>query len=254
MLKSPTDIHWNERAVQEKNTAAVNIADTSQRELETEFLLRNLSSTDRVLEVGCGNGFLTNTLRQKVSHVDAFDYAENMITRAVSSYGESNNRFFHDNVLAPTAWQGSYDSIVCLRVLINLRDFAEQKTAIKNMSAALKQGGRLLLVEGYLDGFNELNRLREKVGIEKLKPASINYYSQLSEMLAFLDQEFTISAEFHTGCFDFLTRIVYPSLVGGKNATEHGDFHQKILEIARGFNPDAFIPLARLRGFVLVKR
>ncbi len=254
MSKSATDIHWNERAVQERDVTAVNIADVSQRELETEFLLQNLEPTDRVLEVGCGNGFLTNILRQQVSHVDAFDYAENMIVQAVANHGECNNRFFHDNVLAPSAWQGPYDSIVCVRVLINLRDFAEQKTAIENMNLALRPGGRLLLLEGYLDGFGELNRLREKVGIEKLQPANINYYSPLSEMRAYLDQAFATTAEFHTGCFDFLTRVVYPTLVGAENATGHSDFHQKVLAITKCFNSDAFMPLARLRGFALVKR
>ena len=254
MSKSKTDIHWDNRAIQEKDDVAVNISDVSQRELETQFVLQNLKPTDRVLEVGCGNGFLTNILRQQVFHVDAFDYAENMIARAIASYGERNNRFFHDNILSPSAWQGPYDSIVCVRVLINLRDFTEQKTAIENMRLALKPGGRLLLVEGYLDGFDELNRLREKVGIEKLHPASINYYSSLSEMLVYLDQRFTTTAKFHTGCFDFLTRVLYPVLVGPKNATGHSDFHQKILGIANNFNTESFMPLARLRGFALVKR
>jgi SAM-dependent methyltransferase len=254
MSKSATDIHWDERALHEKDAAAVNIADVSQRELETDFLLKNLQPTDKVLEVGCGNGFLTSILRQKVSHVDAFDYAENMVIKAVALQGEQNNRFFHDNVLAPESWQGPYDCIVCVRVLINLRDFAEQKEAIDNMLKALRPGGRLLLIEGYLDGFGALNRLREKIGMDTLKPASINYYSPLSEMRAYLDQSFISTAEFHTGCFDFLTRVVYPSLVGPQNASGHSDFHQKILSIAKDFNPDALAPLARLHGFALVKR
>ena len=42
MSKSATDIHWDERALHEKDAAAVNIADVSQRELETDFLLKNL--------------------------------------------------------------------------------------------------------------------------------------------------------------------------------------------------------------------
>jgi SAM-dependent methyltransferase len=254
MSKSATDVHWNERAVQEVNVAAVNIADVSQRQLETEFLVQHLEPTDRVLEVGCGNGFLTNILRERVAHVDAFDYAENMITHAISNHGARNNRFFHDNVLVPASWQGPYDSIVCVRVLINLRDFAEQKIAVENMRKALRPGGRLLLIEGYLDGFGELNRLREKVGIEKLQPASINYYSPLSEMRTFLDRGFSTSAEFHTGCFDFLTRVVYPSLVGANSATGHSDFHQQVLAISKNFNVDAFAPLARLHGYVLVRR
>jgi SAM-dependent methyltransferase len=254
MTKSSTDIHWNDRAVQEADVAAVNIADTTQRELETDFLLKHLFSHDRVLEVGCGNGFLTNILRENVAHVDGFDYAEKMIERAVAIHGAKNNRFFHDNVLEPTGWLGPYDAIVCVRVLINLRDVAEQKRAIDNMSDVLKSGGRLLLIEGYVDGFVELNRLREKVGMERLKPAEINFYSSLGEMRAHLDRDFIAAEEFHTGCFDFLTRVIYPTLVGSKNANGHSEFHQKIRAIAGAFNPDLFASLARLRGYVLIKR
>lgn len=254
MSKSATDIHWDLRAVQETDASAINIADATQRELETAFLIEHLSAKDRILEVGCGNGFLTNILRDHVDHIDAFDYSENMVAHALAHQGNRNNRFFHDNVLAPTQWKGPYDSIVCVRVLINLRDLAEQKLAIDHMHAALKPGGRLLLIEGYSDGFGELNRLRERVGMQQLKPASINYYSPLAEVRDYLDQKFTTAAEFHTGCFDFLTRIVYPSLVGTENATGHSEFHGKILDVARNFNPDAFAHLARLRGFSLIKR
>lgn len=254
MSKSFTDMHWNDRAANEKDVAAVNIADVSQRELETEFLLKHLQLTDRVLEVGCGNGFLTNILRQRVAHVDAFDYAENMIDKAKTNYGEQNNRFFHDNLLAPANWQGPYDSIVCVRVLINLRNFEEQKVAVENMHKALKPGGRLLLVEGYRDGFEELNRLRVAAGMEPLAPASINFYCGLEEMRNELQKGFEIGADFHTGGFDYLTRAVYPALVGAANASGHSEFHAKILPLARSFNPDQFKPLARLHGFLLIKK
>lgn len=254
MSKSATDVHWNERAVNEKNPAAVNIADISQRELETQFLLKHLLPSDRILEVGCGNGFLTNTLRQKVSHVDAFDYAENMIEKAKDIYGEKNNRFFHDNVLAPSNWQNQYDAIVCVRVLINLRDFEEQKVAVENMRTALRPGGRLFLVEGYRDGFDALNRLRVASGIDPLVPASINFYSGLEAMRSELNKGFGVGDDFHTGSFDYLTRVVYPALVGAANASGHSEFHAKILPLAMAFNPDQFRPLARLHGFLLTKK
>jgi len=253
MTKSSTDIHWNERALTEENHELVNIADISQRELETNFLLSCLNNEDKVLEVGCGNGFLTNILRDHVSQVDSFDYSENMIKQAKEKYGESNNTFFHDNVLSPQQWANDYDAIVCVRVLINLRDIEEQKRAIDYMHAALKPGGRLLLIEGYIDGFEELNRLRKKVQMPALSPASINFYSRVGDIKLYLENKFEFKKEFHTGNFDYLTRIVYPKLVGSENATGHSDFHNIILPIALNYNPDQFKHLARLQGFELKK-
>lgn len=254
MDKSKTDEHWDSRAKTEKDSNLVNIADISQRKLETDFILEHLDESHSVLEAGCGNGFLTDIIRSNVKHVDAFDYAENMIERAKSEQGEKNNKFFFDNILDPKDWSSQYDSIVCVRVLINLRDINEQKIAVENMANALAKNGKLILIEGYQNGFDELNKLREKSGLERLDPANINFYSPLEEMLDFFKDHFEIKAEFHSGTFDFLTRVVYPALVGPENATGHSDFHQKILKICENFNPNDFQPLARLRGYVLRKK
>lgn len=252
MSKSSTDIHWNERAVTEKADEKVNIADIAQRDLETAFVLSVLPR-GRILEVGCGNGHLTKVLREHAAHVDGFDYAENMIERARSYVGERNNRFFHDNVLDPKGVQPPYDGVVCVRVLINLRNLEEQRLAVKNMANLVKPGGKLILVEGFLDGFEALNELRQRAGIARLAPATINFYSRLEDLMPTLRSEFRIGARFHSGMFDFLTRVVYPAIVGPEKATGPSDFHDKVLPIARSFNPDAFEHLARLRGLELMK-
>ena len=117
-----------------------------KEKLETNFLPKHLDQSQSVLEAGCGNGFLTNIIRDKVKHVDAFDYAENMISRAKSEQGEKNNKFFHDNILSPRHWASQYDTIVCVRVLINLRNLDEQKLAVENMANSLHKGGKLILI------------------------------------------------------------------------------------------------------------
>lgn len=249
--KSSTDLHWNERALHEPDPVKVNIADDAQRQLETEFILANLPADARILEVGCGNGHLTAILRQKCAFVDAFDYAENMVAKAVELQGQTNNRFFHDSVLAPKNVQGPYDAVVCVRVLINLRDLDEQRQAFQHMARLLRPGGQLILIEGYLEGFEGLNALRQNCGLEPLKPAAINFYSRFQDWLSQFEADFDVTARFHTGCFDFLTRVVYPSLVGAGQATGPADFHHKVLPVAKAFNPSAFEPLARLHGVVL---
>jgi SAM-dependent methyltransferase len=255
MDKSNTDRHWNERALTESDDARVNIADTVQRDLELQFIFSQLPADARVLEVGCGNGYVTRQLRERVRHVDAFDYAENMVARARANYGEANNRFFHASVLDSNACEaGAYDAIVCVRVLINLRDGREQASALDNMARWLKPGGKLILVEGYTDGFGALNELRRKCDLPDLVPAAINFYSSLAEFTPVIERSFTIADEFHTGMFDFLTRVVYPRLVGPDQVGASDDFHLKIDIIAQQYNPAAMQPLARVRGFALIKR
>lgn len=59
MRKSRTDLHWDQRAITESDEARVNIGDTVQRDLELEFIFSHLPSSGRILEVGCGNGYVT---------------------------------------------------------------------------------------------------------------------------------------------------------------------------------------------------
>jgi len=252
--KTTTDLHWDYRARSEADAAKVNIADTVQRDLELQFILRQLGRSNRVLEVGCGNGYVTRQLREHVAHVDAFDFSENMIARARELYGERNNRFFHDSVLDPKIESASYDAAICVRVLINLQNLHEQVRALRNIAKALKKGGKLILVEGYREGFEELSSLRIKSGLEPLKPAAINYYSSLSEFLPAIHEEFVVADTFHTGMFDFLTRVVFPSLVGEEKSSGPGEFHQKIERIVRSDAGAEFARFARLHGFVLIKR
>ena len=208
-----------------------------------------------MLEVGCGNGYVSRELRERVAHLDSFDYAENMVERARRSYGERNNRFFHASVLDPAACEReAYDAALCVRVLINLRDLREQAAAIGNIAGWLKPGGKLILVEGFRDGFDALNGLRQEVALPDLVPAAINFYSTVDELMPALEGRFDVVDTFHSGMFDFLTRIVYPRLVGPDRVGENEDFHRKIEAVARRFNPAALTSLARVRGFALVRR
>lgn len=255
MPRSSTDLHWNERAITEKDATLVNFHDIVQRDLELDFVFKHVPAEARVLEVGCGNGYVTQQLRERCKWVDGFDFSENMIGRARATYGETNNRFFHGSVLEPpTNAANAYTCAICVRVLINLQNLEQQRTAVANLADWLSPGGKLILIEGFRDGFDALGRLRRQTGLPDIVPAGINYYSHLDELWPVIVGRFDKVDEFHTGMYDFLTRIVYPCLVGPDRIESVGDFHRRIVPIARLFNPSDMAPLARVRGFALVKR
>lgn len=255
MPKSSTDLHWNERALSETDDAKVSFHDPVQRDLELDFVFAHLPAAGRVVEVGCGNGYATRQIRERTGHVDAFDFAENMVDRARSTYGETNNRFFHGSLLdRGTCDANAYDAAICVRVLINLRELHEQMVAINNISYWLKPGGKLILIEGFRDGFDALDQLRADCGLPPLMPAAINYYSRLSDLWSEIARSFESVDEFHTGTYDFLTRLVLPRIAGADQSEIWHGFHRKIEKVARHFNPAEMKRLARARGFALVKQ
>lgn len=249
--KTTTDLHWSERAASVADDFEVNLMDVFQREMEYDLICRYLEPHMRVLEVGCGNGYSTDRFRPLVTHIDAFDYSAEMIARAKSSFGETNNHFIHDDVLAPEQLQGPYDTILCVRVLINLRDLDEQRRAVANMAELLPAGGLLVLAEGFIDGFERLTALREAVGLTALEPAAINTYCSVEELQPTLDEYFEVADEFHLGAYDYLTRVLYPLLAGPDNVSHNTVISEQCSLLARAWNPDCFQPLSRMRGLAL---
>src|SRR5688572_11545221 len=152
-MKTATDLHWNRRAASVANDVEVNIMDIFQRDVEYEHVCKYLRPDMTVLETGCGNGFSSAKFRPLVKQLDGFDYAENMIERAKGIYGETNNRFLHDNLLEPVKIGQNYDCAICVRVLINLANLEQQIAGVKNLAKAIKPSGTLILVEGFMDGF-----------------------------------------------------------------------------------------------------
>ena len=224
--------------------------DIFQRDLEYDAIGRYLTPEMRLLEAGCGNGFSTQRFRALTRHVDAFDYSENMIERARERIGEENNRFFLDNVLSPQHFADAYDAVVCVRVLINLRDLSEQHAALKNLQRAVRPGGLLILAEGFLEGFEELNRIRLEVGLPDLIPSSINFYARIAETLEAIQPEFTLEHEFHLGTYDYLTRVVYPAVISPEPPRHNTQFSERCAALARAHNSPDFQPFSRMRGFV----
>jgi SAM-dependent methyltransferase len=253
-MKSATDLHWNNRAATVPDDIDVNTMDVFQREAELECLYRYLTPNWRLLEVGCGNGYSTARFRDRVAHVDAFDFSEAMILRARETYGERNNRFFRDSVLDPEHLEPSYDAVVCVRVLINLRSVGEQTQALRTIAGVVRKGGRVLLLEGFSDGFEGLSVLRSKVGLDPVQPASINLYTSLAELQPEIERLFEIRDTFHLGAYDYLTRVVYPLVVKPENPRHNTVFSERAAELTQAFNPPAFQEISRLRGFVLEPR
>jgi SAM-dependent methyltransferase len=221
---------WQDRALNASlGTEAVTHTDRNQRLLEIEVLLQYLPRGQRVLDIGCGNGYSTALIARVASQVVGIDYSEAMIERARQEQGHAANVEFRVadilNLQLPPA---SFDVAVSQRCLINLPSWEAQQQALRNISQVLKPGGCLFLQEGSRQGREKLNQAREGLGLSRMPPVDYNLDFDEDKLWPFLRQSFDIVEVRRFGLYDLISRVVHPLLVSPAEPR----YHAKINEVA----------------------
>jgi SAM-dependent methyltransferase len=213
---SPSEVRtvWEDRA---RNAALsednVTHSDRYQRTLEIEVLLQYLPRNQRVLDVGCGNGFSTQILAKHSKEVVGIDYSEGMIGRARQVYGHASNILFQvRDILSLELPPSSFDVAVSQRCLINLTCWEDQQRALANIAHVLKSGGCLFLQEGTRQGRERLNQVREMLGLPRMPAVAFNLDFDEEKLWPFLRRYFEIVEVRRFGLYDFVSRVVHALL------------------------------------------
>jgi acetyltransferase-like isoleucine patch superfamily enzyme len=103
-----------------------------------QFGVKHLRATDRVLDIGCGDGYVTNQLKAHCKEIIGIDYSEEALLAANRLYPSlyllrmnCTNLFFDDD---------SFDKVFCFEVLEHLTLLQVRKT-LSEIVRALKRGG-----------------------------------------------------------------------------------------------------------------
>jgi ubiquinone/menaquinone biosynthesis C-methylase UbiE len=190
---SDTEIHdfWAKQATEHRQSAAASWSDIRVLEMEIAEISRRLNDGDRVLDIGCANGFSSVELatRRKI-HLRGLDYIPEMIEEARSRARSAKTTlqgtvgFEVGDITGLEEKDGSYDKLVVIRVLINLGNWERQKQGLRECVRVLRPGGILLLSEATLQGWERLNQLRAEWGLPDIPMPPFNQY---------LDQEQVVS-------------------------------------------------------------
>ncbi|MFF3113265.1 class I SAM-dependent methyltransferase [Kitasatospora sp. NPDC057904] len=100
-----------------------------------------------VLDVGCGTGSLSMLLARRGHRVTGVDLAPRMLERARAKLAEAGlpARFLTGDAAAPPVGEERFDVLLCRHLLWTLPD---PEAALRQWTALLRPGGRLVLVEG----------------------------------------------------------------------------------------------------------
>jgi len=137
-------------------------------ELEIREISKRLADGDRVLDVGCANGYSTiQFATKKRIRIRGLDFVPEMIEQARLQLSEMSDKllgtveFDVGDVTALDREQNrTYDKVVATRVIINLREWSRQLKGLRECARVLKSDGIFLLSEATLQGWHRLNSFR----------------------------------------------------------------------------------------------
>jgi ubiquinone/menaquinone biosynthesis C-methylase UbiE len=174
---------WTSQAQAHGQSPAASWSDEMVIDLEIREIVARLHDGESVLDVGCANGFSTvQFARHKQVSVRGLDYVPDMIAAARQRLAGLSGQllgsvvFDVGDITALKEADASYDTVVVIRVVINLHDWPRQLQALRECSRVLKPGGRLLLSEATLQGWQRLNQFRREWLLADIPMPAFNLY------------------------------------------------------------------------------
>jgi len=240
--------HYKIQAEKHQDSALSTMEDPIIRQKEVELLMNFFSlpaikeNSKDVLEIGCGNGYTLNLLKQKFSNYKftGLDFSEDLLKIANNRkldnvtfcQGDARNLQFKDD---------SFDVIYTERCIINLLTWEEQQQALKEMNRILRKGGYILFMESFTDGYENLNKARTELGLDAIAMPHHNLYFNKETFEPFVSKMFKIMDPMEMGAANenvlnrnflsthyFVARVMHPLMTKGdpflKN-TEFVKFH-----------------------------
>jgi SAM-dependent methyltransferase len=245
--------YWNQKAKNSLDNESVTHSDIHQRQFEISTLIKYLDKTDKVLDIGCGNGFSTIFFSDYCQEIMGGDFSPEMVKRA--RIENSKNGLIKFEIIDARNFnlEIKFSKIITQRCLINILDWELQKKAITNIANHLTDAGTFLMMEGIKDGRANLNLLRNTLGLENLSKVEYNLDFEEKETNKFLSQYFNIEDFVTFGTYEFITRVIYPLYIH-PNIPQYGS---KFHEIAQNFTEKVtdFAPhISKLGLWVLRKK
>ena len=185
-----------------------------------------LPATDRVLDIGCGNGIYTQWLAKKCDFAVGIDHNQKNLDWAKTEFPHCE--FVFSNGESLPFDDESFGAVMLTEVLEHLQD---DRATIKEIARVLRPGGTLLISTPHrglfaaLDPDNALNSFFAFVSRLKIpKPGGGRFYQGFrfdwhrhysqNELRALLEADFEIEK------WDFGGFLLYPMLYGVENALD----------------------------------
>ena len=206
---------WDERAGLD-NLAGTN--DFVLTGIEQKYLYDSIQRGSRVLDIGCGNGSsLIKLIGGKNCTGVGIDFSAEMVKLArqkALSEKLSDKVEWHQRGVPPVSNEWApFDVAYSQRCLINLTDVEQQKEAVLSVKDTLKSGGIYIMMECFVEGAEETNLLRSRLGLQAMDAPWHNLFFQLHTVKSWSTQEFYVAKVAHvSSTYHFLSRVINAKL------------------------------------------
>lgn len=135
--RAPLGVHANKQWFEDPKHLLFSMA-------RYKFVAKMLAGSKRVLEIGCGDGFVARLVRQEVGELTLVDIDPLFVADAVARRSPewNYNAFVHDILAGPVS--GQFDAIYTLDVLEHVSQDRED-TFLTNALASLAPGGAMIV-------------------------------------------------------------------------------------------------------------
>ena len=241
--------YWENASAQPVDEAGLRptARDPFLQELVEQEMEKWISPGSRVLDVGCGDGASTLRFARRAASVFGVDYVAQHVAAArhqAQAGRIPNAQFDVADVmdLADTrARAGELDVVVTIRCLINLATWDNQAAAIDQIAAALAPGGVYLASEGWLEGWEGLNRMRLRCGLGRIDLVKYNCLISRSTFEQSIRDTFDIVHYQSLGFYIFMSRVFQPAFVAPAEPRQLHDINRIAAQLAAlGIGAGAF--------------
>jgi ubiquinone/menaquinone biosynthesis C-methylase UbiE len=231
--------YWEGKAASGGDDPTVTIRDLHYRDLEIDAIRGRLGPEDRVLDIGCGNGFATLEYAAHVREIIGVDFSPTMVQGAQRKLDASPAQVREKTTFAvadarelPYADE-TFSCVVMERCLINIPDRTQQIAAAAEAARVLRKGGVFLLAEVTLQGHERVNHYRRLFGLDKLKVHWHNTYLDEPTFVRAVSRYLDLEDTIRFGMYGFLSKIVHPLLAHPREPSFDGKMNELAAHIAR---------------------
>jgi trans-aconitate methyltransferase len=180
MKAASYDTHWNANLYDDKHNFVARYGEDVVQLLAPQM-------GERILDIGCGTGYLTNLIAQAGARVIGIDNSESMIQRAQAVYPDLDLRVLSaDDFSFDTPFDAVFSNAALHWVL-------EKEAAVDCIANALRPGGRLVLEMGGKGNVEEIVLATRKVlnrhGYYTNAATQLWYFPSLSEYTTLLEKK-----------------------------------------------------------------